>query len=80
LQIKNQKQTEQTLIEEQLIKVKKAMEDTILKKQTEKQELNKSTEEYERRIIDLQSEYNAIKDDIKPVQRQIALIQKENKE
>lgn len=56
------------------------MEDTILKKQTEKQELNKSTEEYERRIIDLQSEYNAIKDDIKPVQRQIALIQKENKE
>jgi len=80
LQIKNQKQTEQTLIEEQLIKVKKAMEDTILKKQTEKQELNKSSEEYERRIIDLQSEYNAIKDDIKPVQRQIALIQKENKE
>ena len=80
MQIKNQKQTEQTLIEEQLIKVKKAMEDTIQKKQTEKQELNKSTEEYERRIIDLQSEYNAIKDDIKPVQRQIALIQKENNE
>jgi len=63
-----------------LIKVKKAMEDTIEKKQTEKRELNKSTEEYERRIIDLQSEYNAIKDDIKPVQRQIALIQKENNE
>lgn len=56
------------------------MEDTIEQKKIEKQELHQSTEEYERRIIDLQAELESLNDDMKPIQRQIALIEKENKE
>jgi len=43
--IKTQKETESKLIDEQLTKVKKAMDDTIEQKKIEKQELHNSTEE-----------------------------------
>lgn len=78
--IKNQKETESKLIDEQLTKVKKAMDNTIEQKKIEKQELHNSTEEYERRIQDLQLELEHLKNDVKPIERQIKLIQQENNE
>lgn len=68
------------MIEEQLIKVKKAMEAAIEQKKIEKQELHNSTEEYERRIQDLQLELEHLKNDVKPIERQIKLIKQENEE
>jgi len=78
--LKNQKETESKLIEEQLIKVKKAMEAAIEQKKIEKQELHNSTEEYERRIQDLQLELEHLKNDVRPIERQIKLIKQENEE
>lgn len=56
------------------------MDDTIEQKKIEKQELHNSTEEQERRIQDLQLELEHLKNDVKPIERQIKLIQQENNE